>query len=335
MGIHNIFRARQLSLAASVALAAGLATAGAAAAAPVPAPSASVANNTLTITGTGGGDSISLLFSGDPNVQIVDFGNGTLPQSFDRSTFNAIAVFLGGGDDAFTAQSGSTVPDDAVTVHGGAGNDTILGSDADERLLGDGGDDFIDGNRGNDTVMLGAGQDTAQWDPGDGSDLIDGGAGADKLTFDGANVAEKFALAANGSQAVLTRDVAAIRMDLDNVEQLDLETLGGADSVTVNDMKGTDIREANIDLAATGGAGDGSADTVTVIGTNKADHVAVAADGPVVDVSGLRADTRIAGAEITADALQVNTLGGNDTVAVSDDARALIGVGVDLGIGQP
>jgi RTX calcium-binding nonapeptide repeat (4 copies) len=333
MNIHNMFGARQLGLAASFALVAGVVTAGSAVAARVPMPSASVANDTLTINGTGGGDSISLIPGADPNAQLVDFGNGTNPQSFDRSTFSAIAVFLGAGDDRFVASNGSTSVDDAVTVHGGAGNDTILGGDADERLLGEGGDDFIDGNRGNDTVMLGTGQDTAQWDPGDGSDLIDGGTGIDDLDFNGSNAQENIALGANGSQAVLTRDVAAIRMDLDNLEQVVVRVLGAADSITVNDMRGTDIRRANIDLSATGGGGDGSDDKVTVIGTNKADHVTVGSDGTAVEVSGLRATTRIDGAETT-DALQVNALGGNDTVDVSDAAAALIGVGVDLGIGQ-
>lgn len=48
------------------------------------------------------------------------------------------------------------------------------------------------------------------------------------------------------------RDVAAIRMDLDNVEQLNLATLGGADTVTINDMTGADLRQANIEPRGTG-----------------------------------------------------------------------------------
>ena len=43
--------------------------------------------------------------------------------------------------------------------------------------------------------------------------------------------------------------------------------------------------------------------------------------------------TRITGSE-TIDRLQVNTLGGNDTVEVDDDVAALIGVAVDLGPDQ-
>ncbi len=49
-------------------------------------------------------------------------------------------------------------------------------------------------------------------------------------------------LTANGSQAVLLRDVASIRMDLDGGEQVSVRALGGADNVTVGDLSGTDVR---------------------------------------------------------------------------------------------
>ena len=74
-------------------------------------------------------------------------------------------------------------------------------------------------------------------------------------------------------------------------------------------------------------------DTVTVNGTNRADEIDVDADNSTVDVTGLRAETRIAGSETT-DQLVVNSLGGNDDVDVSDAARALIGIVVNLGTGQ-
>jgi hypothetical protein len=39
------------------------------------------------------------------------------------------------------------------------------------------------------------------WNPGDGSDVVDGGAGTDTLQFNGANIAEKIDITANGSDA--------------------------------------------------------------------------------------------------------------------------------------
>jgi hypothetical protein len=140
-------------------------------------------------------------------------------------------------------------------------------------------------------------------------------------------------LTPNGQRALFLRDVADIRMDMDEVERLDLAALGGADSLTVDDMSGTDMREADVDLSAPTGGGDGTADTVTVNGTAKADRVDVETDGARVDVEGLKTEARISGSE-TIDRLQVKALGGDDDVDVDQDVFALIGVFVDLGTGQ-
>ena len=50
---------------------------------------------------------------------------------------------------------------------------------------------------------------------------------------------------------MLTRDVAAITMDLDNIERIEFEALGGADNIVVNDLSRTDVQQVEIDLAAT------------------------------------------------------------------------------------
>ena len=53
-------------------------------------------------------------------------------------------------------------------------------------------------------------------------------------------------------------------MDLNDVEHIDFNALGGADKIVVNDLCGTDVTEVNINLASTidGTAGDGAADTI-------------------------------------------------------------------------
>jgi hypothetical protein len=58
---------------------------------------------------------------------------------------------------------------------------------------------------------MGAGEDTFVWDPGDGSDTIEGEDGADTMLFNGANVAEKIELSANGNRLRFVRDIATIR----------------------------------------------------------------------------------------------------------------------------
>jgi hypothetical protein len=60
-------------------------------------------------------------------------------------------------------------------------------------------------------------------------------------------------------------------MDLDGVEQIDTNAVGGADALTVNDVSGTDLTGVRADLAA-----DGHPDAVTAVGTNGTDAISVA-----------------------------------------------------------
>ena len=323
-----------LAAASAAALALGVMAGGPAGA--TSRTSASVHGDTLTVTGSSRGESLALrLAAGDPNTLQVDFGDdGSAEHSFDRSTFSSIEVFLRSGSDRFRVdQVNGAFADEALTVSGGSGNDTLDGGDGVELFKGGSGRDAVDGNRGNDTGELGSGSDTFRWDPGDGSDVVEGRSGTDTLDFNGANVAENMSLTPNGGRSLFLRDVANIRMDMDGVERLDLTALGGPDTVTVEDMTGTDFRKADVDLSAATGGGDGVADTVTVNGTNRRDNVDVEADGSTVEVDGLKTTTNITGGE-TIDLLQVNTLGGDDDVDVEQAARDLIGVNVDLGAGQ-
>jgi len=339
MSPRNITRVRRYGLAALATAAAMVIAAGPASAtasitpnstppssARSTGPAASVANQTLTVIGTDGPDQVTLT-PGDPNLLQVKFGSG-FERRFDRATFTTIFVSLGGGDDQFSVAA-PNFNDKALTVDGGDGNDTIVGSDGNDLLFGGNGNDALRGGKGADTAFLGSGQDTFQWDPGDGSDVVDGGRGFDTLIFNGSSGNEKMSLSPNGSRSVFLRDVGNIRMDMDHVEGLDLRALGGADDVTINDMRGTGFRTARVDL----GGPDKSADTLTVNGTEHRDHVRVNADRGSVSVAGLRTETQITGSE-PADQLRVNTLGGNDRVDVDRNVSTLIGVAVDLGPGQ-
>jgi hypothetical protein len=341
-----------LALGAGITLA-GVLVPGSASAAPRP-PSASVVNHTLSILGTAGGDSISLSLTPDLSAMVVDFGDDSLDQDFALHDFSGVTVSLGGGDDTFVAAGSLVVtPVNApLIVDGGAGDDTLTGGfGADtlsggpgaDVLAGGAGDDLLSGGAGNDTVLgqggadavlLGGDDDVAVWNPGDGNDVVQGDAGYDSVLFNGSNIGENLRLSANGRHDVLTRDVAAVRMDFDGVEQLTDAVLGGADTIAVDDLRGTALQEFDVDLSPQSGAiDDGVLDTVTVNGTNVADDVRVDAADSAVAVSGLHTLITVTGAEAT-DQLQMAALGGNDVVDVTDAARALIGVSVDLGPGQ-
>ncbi len=68
-------------------------------------------------------------------------------------------------------------------LHGGEGNDTLLGYIANDRLYGGEGKDVLVGGKGNDYLNGGVGQDLYQFARGDGLDHIAESSGSDTLAF--------------------------------------------------------------------------------------------------------------------------------------------------------
>jgi Ca2+-binding RTX toxin-like protein len=180
-------------------------------------------------------DAVSVDCSGG-FVRVFDDG---LPTTFTTAcaAVTTLAVGATGAFDNTLDLSGVTaaaftqlsVTAQTVALSGGAGVDTLTGSE-----LGD----LIRGGPGDDAISGGAGGDAFTWVPGDGSDSILGGAGNDVLGFVGSAGAEVFALAADGAGFDFTRDVGNIVMDLEGIEVLELSALGGNNSVTLNDLTG-------------------------------------------------------------------------------------------------
>jgi Ca2+-binding RTX toxin-like protein len=224
-----------------------------------------------------------------------------------------------GGPDTITGSGNMAALGIPIKMDGGDGDDIIRGSNADELLVGGAGNDFIDGNQGNDTVFLGDGDDTFQWDPGDGSDIVEGQSGIDTLLFNGSNIGENIDLSANGPRLRFFRNVALITMDVDGIERVDFQALGGADNIVVNSLVGTAVTQVNINLAAAGGVGDGLADTVTINGTPGPDTFDIANNAGALEVSGPGAQVRILNAELANDRLVINGVGG-DLVNVNGSA---------------
>jgi len=293
----------------------------------------------LKVKGTRANDAIALrLKAGDPGTLQVDFGDdGSADFSFARNKIAKIAVDARGGNDRVRIDDSNGAFTDAIptAIDGGDGNDTIAGGKGDELLLGGDGTDSIDGNGGNDLALLGAGDDTFVWDPGDGSDTVEGQVGTDTMLFNGANVAERVGLSANGNRLEFVRDPGRVTMDTAGVERVDFNALGGADLVSVGDLSGTDVSDVNLDLAGTlgGATGDGQADSVTVDGTNGNDTINVSGDASGVAVSGLAALVAIRHQEPT-DGLAVNGLGGNDAISAAALAAQAITLTLDGGTGD-
>ena len=172
--------------------------------------------------------------------------------------------------------------------------------------------------------------DTFVWNPGDDNDTVEGQAGIDTMRFNGANVSESVDISANGERVRFSRDIASVTMDLNDVERIDFNALGGADNIVVNDLSGTDVADVNVDLGAAGGGGDGAADKVTVTGTSGDDVVNVFSTGTEVDVFGLSAQVSAKNFETANDKLVVNGGAGDDALI----ATGPTGVTLDGGDGD-
>jgi Ca2+-binding RTX toxin-like protein len=112
-------------------------------------------------------------------------------------------------------------------------------------------------------------------------------------------------------------------MDLNDVESVDFDALGGADTITINDMSGTDVTEVNINLGVAAGGGDGQIDTIIINATNGDDVVLVTGENGMLSVLGLDTQVNILNFEAH-DRLIINTLGGDDVI----EGSGLVGAGL-------
>jgi Ca2+-binding RTX toxin-like protein len=285
--------------------------------------------------GDGAADSVTVNGTNDrDDIQVTENEGGVLvtgtrpavqidhsEAANDKLTVNGL-----GGADTITAGPGLAALIQLV-INGGTEADVLTGGDGDDRIAGE---------QQNDAMFGGDGSDTLVWNPGDANDLVEGQAGNDTMEFNGSAGAEAFDASAVAGRLRFTRDLGNIVMDVGTTERVDLTALGGTDTAVVNDLTGTGVTKADIELAGVlgGAAGDGAADTITVNGTNGPDNIAVAANGGVVDVTGLSTAVGISNSEVANDLLAINGRDGNDDVAIGGGVAALIQTLVDLGTGE-
>jgi Ca2+-binding RTX toxin-like protein len=278
------------------------------------------ATDTVEVNGGGGAEQ----FTTTANGTRVRFDRvNPAPFAIDIGTSEKLIVNANGGDDSYSA-TGNLAALIGITVDGGAGNDNLLGSNGIDLLLGGDGNDFADGQQGNDVALLGAGADTFQWDPGDGSDVVEGQDGTDTMAFNGSAASELMEASANGGRVRFTRNVGTITMDLDDVESIVARAFGGTDTLTVNDLSGTDVTNVASDLALVGGGDDAAADNVIVNGTNGDDIAIVAGSGSTAQVTGLPTVVSVSGASAATDRLTVNALAGDDVIDATGVAAGSI-----------
>jgi Ca2+-binding RTX toxin-like protein len=283
------------------------------------------ATDTINVNGTQGDDSITIADNGGDVVvsglQAQVHISGVDADGRDQLTINGQA-----GAEVINA-SALDAGHVTLTMNGGLGNDAFFGSQ---------GDDLIFGGDGDDSAFMGAGDDTFVWNPGDDNDTIEGQNGFDTMLFNGANIAEKIDISANGERVRFTRDIASVTMDSNDVEHIVFNALGGADNIVVNDLSGTDVTEIDINLASTigGTTGDNAADNVAAHGTAGDDVIQIGAQGSDLQVLGLAARINVTGAESANDTLTVFGGAGDDVLEASGVAAGSMQLVLEGGDGN-
>ena len=113
-------------------------------------------------------------------------------------------------------------------------------------------------------------------------------------------------------------------MDTDGVEIVDFNALGGADTITVNDLTGTDVTQTNLDLAGRSAATPATARSTAWSSTARTAMTAISIDGngSGADVTGLATAVSVT-ARRSDRPLSVNTLAGTDNVFANGVAGVL------------
>jgi hypothetical protein len=173
------------------------------------------------------------------------------------------------------------------------------------------------GGRGNDTLAISERNGSFV---GSERTTLDGGRGTDRLAFTGSAAADSLTLSRSGRQLRLRRaaKAAAAAANLPvagrSLERLGVTPGGGADRVTLGNLRGAGVREAALQLGSKA-RGDGRADTVVVNGTPANDSATAGVAGSRVTVAGFGPSVTATNLE-PADRLTLNGLGGSDTLHV-------------------
>ena len=252
---------------------------------------------------------------------MVDAGAGN--DTVNVSAMQDATIYGGIGDDSIT---GSPLAD---LIYGGSGNDTIVSLGGDDTVYGDEGDDTITGGTGNDNLFGGDGSDRFIWNNGDNSDVVEGDEGVDVQIVNGSTGATGDAFVLRTKTGDQTRaffertNLVPFTIDMGKVEQVDINSLAGGDTVEVRDLFTTDVRQVNVDVGA-----QAETDAVTVQGRTVADGVSLTAlAGGIVNIAGLAYDVNVASlnSPIDADTLTFNANEGDDLVFASDGLNAIFG----------
>ena len=291
------------------------------------------ARDQITVQGTDEFDKLDIEPNGD-DVEVRNFAAPTTRIHNARASDDRLTV-LGRGDVDFIEAARDIGARIALTLDGGAGDDSISGTDAADELRGGPDDDTITGRRGDDIVDLGDGDDTFHRSTPDGRDRVEGGTGDDRATAAGSGTDDTIDV-----QRLLSRTRVRYgftgQADLGSVETVDVGAQSGTDRVTVLDLAGTATRTVNVHSSDT----DQRVDTVVVGGSQGNDKIKATTSGTTETVSGLSATVNLVRPE-RGEKLLIDGGGGDDTIDANAVVRDRIqpelrgSAGKDVLIGSP
>ena len=291
----------------------------------------------ISITAVSGASSLTSIANNATSVSFIDPTTGGAGGSF---TYTATGA-PGNSDNATV----NVTRDTAGTIDGTNAANILIGSDA---------ANIFDAGTGDDIVFAGGGDDTILWNANsaaaasnnnsDGRDFVDGGAGTDD-TFvvngnTANNVAETYRIysraAANAAgltvrnpdtEIVITRGGttnAAIIAELDNIEEIIVNTDNGNDTVQViGDFAPTSLAVNTITI--NGGAGD---DTVDISALQSAHRIVFRSNGGNdVIIGEMRAQDRfeLADGKTIADYTATENDNGSTTIATAGHSVTFFG----------
>ena len=184
-----------------------------------------VDTDTLTVTSDQEADTITLAAAGG----VITVNRQATTLAADDNAH----IVVNAGDGADTVDASALAPTDysTLTVHGGNGDDLLVGGSDSDVLLGDGGNDRVVGFKGIDHLSGGDGNDVLVWNNGDGTDVMDGDAGADAVEINGAPTAGDIFTAAPHAGRVLFQRTNLVPFAVDfSAERLGVNGLGGDDT---------------------------------------------------------------------------------------------------------
>ncbi len=255
---------------------------------------------------------------GTDTFSVADFANGCTvdlhPGAYSSLAYDSVSLTSNIGiafgctiENALGGAGGDTLigSETANTLDGGAGADVLRGNGGDDHLTGGAGNDTLDGGSGNDTLAGGEDNDTLIG--GAGNDTLDGGDGSDTASYATSTATVKVSLAITTAQATggggndtlisienLTGGSGADLL-VGNGDANTLDGGSGADQIVGGDGADILVGGAGRDVLAGGGGGDtfmfAALKEFSGITASAADEIYdfSSAQGDYIDLSGIDA----------------------------------------------